>query len=91
MSFPSELADAVPLFAFFRLARVEAEALVWHHGGKGVAIARSREAQNPGTPRVQRIHESPGRLLAERGLTSCKASTSQPTTPRSDHRSWRKA
>ena len=49
MSFRSELADTFRLyrtaFAFFSLARIEAEALVWHHGSEGVAIARAREAQ----------------------------------------------
>ena len=34
--------------AFFRLTRVEAEALVWHHGSEGVAIARGRETLNAG-------------------------------------------
>jgi len=48
------------------LARVEAEALVWHHGSDGVAIARAREVLNAGAPRVQRLHDWPVRHLAER-------------------------
>jgi hypothetical protein len=70
MGFRSELADVLRLyrsgFAFFRLAQVEAEALVWHHGSEGVAIARAREALNAGEPRVQRLHDWLVRLLAER-------------------------
>ena len=53
MSFRSELADTFRLyrtaFAFFSLARIEAEALVWHRGSEGVAIARAREAQGTAT------------------------------------------
>ena len=68
MGFRSKLADVLRLyrsgFAFFRLAQVEAEALVWHHGSEGVAIAR--EALNAGEPRVQRLHDWIVRLLAER-------------------------
>jgi hypothetical protein len=48
------------------VARVEAEALVWHHGSEGVAIARAREALSVGEPRVQRLHDWLVRLLAER-------------------------
>ena len=54
------------LFSFLRLARVEAEALVWHHGSEGVTIARAREAQGAGAPRVQRLHDWLVRQLAER-------------------------
>ena len=70
MSFRSELADVLRLYtrflAFFRLARVEAEALVWHHGSEGVTIARTREVESAGAPRVQRLHQWMVRLLAER-------------------------
>jgi hypothetical protein len=70
LSFRFELADALVLygtvFAFFRLAPVEAEALVWHHGREGVAIACARETLNAGEPRVQRLHDWLVRLLAER-------------------------
>ena len=48
------------------MARVEAEALVWHHGSDGVAIARAREVLNAGAPRVERLHDWLLRLLAER-------------------------
>jgi hypothetical protein len=69
MSFRSELADAFRLyrnvFGFFRLAQVEGEALVWRHGSEGVAMARARETQNRGAPRVQRLHDWLVRLLAE--------------------------
>ena len=70
MSFRSELAEVLRLYTrvlgFFRLARLEAEALVWHHGSEGVTIARTREAQSAGAPRVQRLHDWLVRLLAER-------------------------
>ena len=70
MSFRSELADALRLYTrvlgFFRLARAEAEALVWHYGSEGVTIARTRQAQSAGAPRVQRLHDWLVRLLAER-------------------------
>ena len=70
MSFRSELADAFRLYrSVVRLlpsGAVEAEALVWRHGSEGVAIARAREAQNRGAPRVQRLHDWLVRLLAER-------------------------
>ena len=70
MSFRSELREVLRLYTrflgFVRLARVEAEALVWHHASEGVAIARTREAQSAGAPRVQRLHDWLVRLLAER-------------------------
>jgi len=70
MAFRSELAEALRLytrvFAFFRLARAEAEALVWHHGNEGVAMAREREALNADASQVQRLHDWLVRLLAER-------------------------
>jgi hypothetical protein len=70
MWFQSELADALRLYGnicgFFRLAQVEAEALVWRHCSEGVAIARAREAQNRGAPRVQRLHDWLVGLLAKR-------------------------
>ena len=59
-------ASTAIILAFFRLARVEAEALVWHHGSEGVTIARTREARSAGAPRVQRLHDWLVRLLAER-------------------------
>jgi hypothetical protein len=69
MSFRSELMSAFRLYrnigGFFRLAEVEAEALVWHHGSEGVAIARAREQQNRCAPRVQRLHDWLVRVLAE--------------------------
>jgi len=40
--------------------------LVWHHGSEGVTIARTREAQSAGAPRVQRLHDWLVRRLAER-------------------------
>ena len=74
LSFRSELADTFRLyrtaFAFFRLARVEAEALARHHGSEGVAIARAREAQSAGAPRVERLDHWPVRLLADRNCRS---------------------
>ena len=70
LSFRPELADVFRLYTrflgFFRLARVEAEALVWHHGNEGVTIARARQAQSAGASRVQRLHDWLVRLLAER-------------------------
>ena len=70
MSFRSELAEVLRLYTrvlgFVRLARLEAEALVWHHGSEGVAIARTREAQSAGAPRVKRLHDWLVRLLSER-------------------------
>ena len=70
MSFRSELAEVLRLYTrflgFFRLARVGAEALVWHHGSEGVTIARTREAQSAGASRVHRLHDWLVRLLAER-------------------------
>jgi hypothetical protein len=46
-----------PIPWFFRLARVEAEALVRNHGSEGVTIARTREAPERRAPRVQRLHD----------------------------------
>ena len=70
MSFRSELADVFRLYgiilSLFRLARVEAEALVWHHGSEGVTIARTREAGSADAPRAQRLHDWLVRTLAER-------------------------
>jgi hypothetical protein len=72
LSYRSELADIVRLpfraFAVFRLARVEAEALVWHCGREGVAVARAREKQSVGAPRVQWLHDWLVRVLAERSF-----------------------
>jgi hypothetical protein len=77
MGFRSELADVLRLyrsgFAFFRLAQVEAEALVWHHGSRGVAIARAREALNAGEPRVQRLHDWLECGCWPSGATTCSA------------------
>ena len=84
LSFRSELADTFRLyrtaFAFFRPARVEAEALVWHYGSEGVAIARAREVLNAGAPRVQRLHDWLVRLLAERSQSFCARSMSTRAT-----------
>ena len=67
VSVRSELAEALRLCAslpaLYRVARVEAEALVWHCDSDGVAIARTREAQSLG---AQRPRDWLVRHLAER-------------------------
>ena len=49
-----------------KLARLEAEALVWRHSAAGVEAARERERMGRGGSLEERLHDWMVRLLAER-------------------------
>ena len=54
------------LWRIAKLARLEAEALVWRHGTAGVEAARERERMGRGGGLEERLHDRMVRLLAER-------------------------
>ena len=69
VSFWSRVAEVLRLYAkvwpLYRLALVEAEALVWRHGQEGVEAARARERMADGS-HEEWLHSWLVRALAER-------------------------